>query len=199
MMEQQQQLEILEKECLACTKCSLATLGRKQVVFGDGKAPSDIMFIGEGPGREEDEQGIPFVGRSGKLLTQIIESVGLKRGENLYIANIVKCRPPDNRDPEKSESETCRSWLDRQIEIIKPKILVLVGRVAMENILEIKGISAARGNWYKYKDIDTTVIFHPSYLLRNPSKEKGKPKWLTWEDMKAIKSAAEYYKMETKT
>lgn len=192
-------MEILEKECLACTKCSLATLGRKQVVFGDGKAPSDIMFIGEGPGREEDEQGIPFVGRSGKLLTQIIESVGLKRGENLYIANIVKCRPPDNRDPEKSESETCRSWLDRQIEIIKPKILVLVGRVAMENILEIKGISAARGNWYKYKDIDTTVIFHPSYLLRNPSKEKGKPKWLTWEDMKAIKSAAEYYKMETKT
>jgi len=197
MSEQQQKLEALEKDCLQCTKCKLATLGRQQVVFGEGKAAADIMFIGEGPGREEDEQGIPFVGRSGKLLTQIIESVGLQRGENTYIANIVKCRPPENRDPEKEEADICRNWLDRQIEIVNPRILVLVGRVAMENILEIKGISNARGSWYKYKEIDTTVIFHPSYLLRNPSKEKGKPKWLTWEDMKAIKSAADYYKMET--
>ncbi len=196
-MTQQGQLAALEAECIKCTKCPLATLGRQQVVFGEGQAPSKLMFIGEGPGAEEDNQGIPFVGRSGKLLTQIIESVGLERGKDTYIANIVKCRPPANRDPNLEEATICRQWLEKQIEIIQPKILVLIGRVAMENFLEVKNpITKARGTWHKYKGIDTMVIFHPSYLLRNPSKEKGKPKWLTWEDMKSIKTMFDYYSNE---
>ena len=196
MPTQQAQLEELEKETLQCTECPLSGLGRTQVVFGEGKAPCDLMFIGEGPGAEEDAQGIPFVGRSGKLLTQIIESVGLKRGQDTYIANIVKCRPPSNRDPEQVEADICRKWLDKQIELIDPKIIVLIGRVAMQNFLGKTPISQARGNWFNYNGRDVTVIFHPSYLLRNPSKEPGKPKWLTWQDMKAIKTAVDYFKAD---
>jgi uracil-DNA glycosylase len=195
MASNQEMLETLKAECLQCQDCQLAKLGRKQVVFGQGKAPCDLLFIGEGPGADEDEQGLPFVGRSGQLLTQIIESSGLVRERDTYIANIVKCRPPQNRAPEKSEAEVCRKWLDKQLEIIDPKIIVLVGKVAMENFIKQDKltISQARGQWFEYQGRDTTIIFHPSYLLRNPSKEEGSPKWLTWQDMKAIKSAWDYY------
>mgnify|MGYP001618213196 CR=1 FL=1 len=179
--------------CSTCTGCKLAKT-RNKVVVGDGPVPCNLMLIGEGPGADEDEQGLPFVGRSGQLLTQIIESAGIKRPQDVFITNIVKCRPPENRAPEPEEGEACRHWLDEQLTLVKPKILVLVGATALKAILgKEKAISAVRGTWTKYQGIDTTVIFHPSYLLRYPSKEKGKPKWLTWQDVKAVKSALDLF------
>lgn len=184
----------IRTECLQCTKCKLHKT-RTQVVFGQGPNPCDLMCIGEGPGADEDAQGIPFVGRSGQLLTKILETVDIKRPTDVYIANIVKCRPPDNRAPEPDEAAACRPWLEAQIRLVRPKILVLVGAVAMKTLLgNEKAISAMRGNWTTYKGIDTTVIFHPSYLLRYPSSEKGTPKWLTWQDVKAVKAALDLYR-----
>lgn len=183
-----------EKDCLKCQKCKLAKT-RTQVVVGQGKAPCDLMLIGEGPGEAEDLQGIPFVGRSGQLLTKILASVGIERPADVYIGNIVKCRPPKNRNPEPEEIEACHSWLKEQIEIVDPKILVLVGAVAMKTILgPDKAITKMRGTWTKYEGRDTTIIFHPSYLLRYPSNDKGKPKWLTWQDMQAVKNALDFFK-----
>ncbi len=153
------------------------------------------MLIGEGPGADEDEQGLPFVGRSGQLLTKILETVDIKRPTDVYIANVVKCRPPNNRAPEPDEATACRHWLEEQIELVRPKIIVLVGATAMRSLLgDTKGISQMRGTWTTYRGIDTTIIFHPSYLLRYASSEKGTPKWLTWQDMKAIKNALDVYR-----
>jgi uracil-DNA glycosylase len=181
-------------DCLKCKRCRLAGT-RTQVVVDDGPAPCDLMLIGEGPGADEDAQGIPFVGRSGQLLTKILETVDIKRPKDVYITNVVKCRPPGNRAPEPDEEALCRPWLEEQIKLIKPRIIVLVGAVAMKALLgREKAITQMRGTWTQYNGIDTTVIFHPSYLLRYPSPDKGKPKWLTWQDMKAIKNALELYK-----
>ena len=189
--------EQLKAECLQCTACALAST-RKQVVFGVGPAPCNLMLIGEAPGADEDEQGIPFVGRAGQLLTKMLATVNIDRDKEAYIANICKCRPPENRNPEKEEAQACMHWLQDQIKLVQPKILVLVGAVAMKNMLgeEMPGITRSRGKWVTCEGIDTMIIFHPSYLLRNASSAVGSPKWQTWQDLKAVKSALEYKKLE---
>lgn len=193
-------LEAFKKTVLSCTACELCEQ-RTNVVFGHGPIPCDLMIIGEGPGEQEDQQGKPFVGRAGQLLTKILESVGINREEEAFIANTVKCRPPNNRTPLPTEIETCKPFLIRQIQIIKPKVLVLLGAPALKTILEEKlTITKVRGNWYQAQvnymsdPLYIMPIFHPSYLLRNASKEKGKPKWITWQDMKEVKEALSFYK-----
>ncbi|MBU0671604.1 MAG: uracil-DNA glycosylase [Candidatus Margulisbacteria bacterium] len=179
-----------------CTKCQLHK-GRNKVVFGSGPVPCDIMLIGEAPGADEDEQGLPFVGRAGKLLTKILESVDIKRPDDIYIANTVKCRPPENRAPLPKEQEACRPYLEAQIKHVKPKIILLAGTPAVKAILKIdEPISKIRGQWTKLPGTEISVmpLFHPAYLLRNPSKEKGKPKWFTWQDMQEIKHALEFHR-----
>tara|TARA_B100000427_G_scaffold51419_1_gene39357 strand:- start:67 stop:522 length:456 start_codon:yes stop_codon:yes gene_type:complete len=144
--------------------------------------------IGEGPGQQEDEQGLAFVGRAGKMLDSAFLSVGIDTNKDCYISNIVKCRPPNNRKPLANEVKECMPWLNEQIELIKPKVIVLAGSTAVQSYLNIdEAISKLRGGWIVRDDIKYMPIFHPSYLLRNPSKEKGKPKWLTWQDLKKVK------------
>lgn len=196
MVNKTNEFEQIKTACLKCTACALSEK-RTQVVFGEGNINADLMLIGEAPGEEEDKQGLPFVGRAGQLLTKILESANIKRSIDTYITNVCKCRPPDNRTPEKEEANSCSHWLHDQISLIKPKIIVLVGSVAMKAILgDTMTISKVRGTWHKFDNIDTTVIFHPAYLLRNPTKEEGGPKWLTWQDFKAIKSAIDYKRLE---
>ena len=179
-----------------CTKCPLAK-GRTNVVFGHGPVPCDLMLIGEAPGADEDEQGLPFVGRSGQLLTQILASVGIKRPDNIYIANTVKCRPPENRAPQADEQAACAPYLEAQIKYVNPKIILLAGSPAVKAILKTDApITGLRGKWLKLPGTEIAVmpLFHPAYLLRNPSKEKGKPKWLTWQDMQEVRNALEYHR-----
>jgi len=186
----------VEKIALTCTKCRLAK-ERTKVVFGNGPVPCDLMLIGEAPGAEEDLQGLPFVGRAGQLLTQILGSVGIKRPDDIYIANTVKCRPPENRAPQADEQAACAPYLEAQIKFVKPKIILLAGAPAVKAILKSdQPMTGLRGKWTKLPGTEIAVmpIFHPAYLLRNPSKEKGKPKWLTWEDMKEVKNALEYHR-----
>ena len=180
----------------ACTKCRLAK-GRNKVVFGNGPVPCDLMLIGEAPGADEDLQGLPFVGRAGQLLTQILASVGIKRPDDIYIANTVKCRPPENRAPQADEQAACAPYLEAQIKYVKPKIILLAGSPAVKAILKTDApITGLRGKWLKLPGTEIAVmpLFHPAYLLRNPSKEKGKPKWLTWQDMQEVKNALEYHR-----
>ena len=188
MSDKKIKLEELKKECDKCCKCSLGNT-RKNTVFADGNIDAEIFLIGEAPGADEDNTGIPFVGRAGKLLTKLIEDVDLSRKNDFYIANTVKCRPPENRIPTDEEKILCEKYLLKQIEIVKPKVVVLCGATSAKSFLGNKiKISAIRGNWYKIlNDIDATVIFHPSYLLRNHSEDKGSPRWLTKEDLKKIK------------
>lgn len=184
--------EIAEK----CAKCALAK-GRTKVVFGSGPVPCDLMLIGEAPGADEDLQGLPFVGRSGQLLTQILASVNINRPDDIYIANTVKCHPPDNRAPQSGEQEACAPYLEAQIKFVKPKIILLAGSPAVKAVLKTdEPITGLRGKWLKLPGTDISVmpIFHPAYLLRNPSKEKGKPKWLTWQDMQEVRNALDYYR-----
>lgn len=178
-----------------CTRCELAK-NRTKSVFGSGPHPCDLMLIGEAPGAEEDLQGLPFIGRAGKLLTQIFESVGIDRSKDVYIANTVKCRPPKNRAPLPQEQDECSNYLRTQIfSHVKPKIIILAGTPAVKAVLKLnQPITSIRGKWYKFEDTNISVmpIFHPAYLLRNPSKEAGKPKWLTWQDMKEVKNALDF-------
>jgi len=179
-----------------CKRCPLHK-GRTKVVFGHGPVPCNLMLIGEGPGGEEDLQGLPFVGRAGQLLTKIFESVNIDREKEVYITNIVKCRPPGNRTPVSKEVEACNPYLEAQIREIKPKIILLAGSPATKAVLKIdKPITKVRGKWHKIPgtDISAMPIFHPSYLLRNQAKAKGSPKWLTWEDFKEVKNALDYFK-----
>jgi len=176
-----------------CTRCPLSET-RNKVVFNQGPTPCKLMLIGEAPGADEDTQGIPFVGRAGKLLSKMLESVDIHRPDDIYITNTLKCRPPDNRNPLQSEIEACNDFLLKQISTVQPKVLLLVGSPAMKTILNPKEtISKIRGKWvdmkvdYSDTPIKVMTLFHPSYLLRNASKEKGKPKWLTWMDLKEIK------------
>jgi len=166
-----------------CSRCKLHTLGRKQIVFGVGNPNADLMFVGEAPGADEDQQGIPFVGRAGQLLTKIIEAIDLKR-EDVYIANVIKCRPPQNRNPEQDEVETCEPFLFRQIDVIKPKVIVALGTFAARALLRtLDPISRLRGREYDYRGAKLIPTFHPAYLLRNPSSKRD-----VWEDMKRVRA-----------
>ena len=186
-MVDQVKFNLLEKRCISCTKCSLSK-ERTNVVFGRGNPKAKIFIIGEGPGQQEDEQGLAFVGRAGKMLNKSFLSVGIDTNEDCYISNIVKCRPPNNRKPKSIEVDNCMPWLDNQIELIKPKVIVLAGSTAVQSYLNInQPISKIRGKWITKGNIKYMPIFHPSYLLRNSSNEKGKPKWLTIQDLKKVK------------
>ena len=166
-----------------CSRCKLHTLGRRQVVFGVGNPNADLMFVGEAPGADEDIQGEPFVGRAGQLLTKIIEAINLKR-EDVYIANVIKCRPPQNRNPEPDEVEQCEPFLFRQIETIKPKVIVALGKFAAQSLLKTtEPITRIRGREYKYRDAILMPTYHPAYLLRNPSSKRE-----VWEDMKRVRA-----------
>jgi DNA polymerase len=166
----------------ACSRCKLHALGRKQIVFGVGNPNADLMFVGEAPGADEDEQGEPFVGRAGQLLTKIIEAIDLKR-EDVYIANVIKCRPPGNRNPEPDEVEQCQPFLFRQIDAIKPKVIVALGKFAAQSLLQSTDpITRVRGREFKYRGATLIPTFHPAYLLRNPSAKRE-----VWEDMKKVR------------
>jgi DNA polymerase len=166
-----------------CTRCKLHTLGRRQIVFGVGNPNADLMFVGEGPGADEDIQGEPFVGRAGQLLTKIIEAIGMKR-EDVYIANVIKCRPPGNRNPEPDEVAQCEPFLFRQIDAIKPKVIVALGKFAAQSLLRTSDpITRLRGREYKYRDAILMPTYHPAYLLRTPSAKRE-----VWEDMKRVRA-----------
>ena len=186
-MKSYSSLKKLNKACIKCTSCDLSKT-RKNVVVGKGNEEAHIVIIGEGPGEQEDIMGLPFVGRAGKMLDTALASVDIDPLVDCYITNIVKCRPPDNRKPNPLEVEACMPWLSEQINLLRPKIIVLAGSTAVQSFLGIKEpISKIRGQWIEKNNIKYMPIFHPSYLLRNPSKEKGKPKWLTWQDLKKVK------------
>ena len=182
-------LEEAREACKNCLKCDLSKT-RTNTVFSDGAENSIVMLIGEAPGYWEDQKGKPFVGRAGALLDQILASGNFFRDKNIYICNTVKCRPPENRVPTPDEKKACREFLDFQIETIKPRIILLCGAVAMESMLGLKsGITKVRGQWFDGPNgAKMMPIFHPSYLLRNPSKEEGSPKWLMWQDIKTIRA-----------
>ncbi len=166
-----------------CSRCKLHTLGRRQVVFGVGNPNADLMFVGEAPGADEDIQGEPFVGRAGQLLTKIIEAINMRR-EDVYIANVIKCRPPQNRNPEPDEVDQCEPFLFRQIETIKPKVIVALGKFAAQSLLKTtEPITRIRGREYKYRDAILMPTYHPAYLLRNPSSKRE-----VWEDMKRVRA-----------
>ena len=165
-----------------CTRCKLHTLGRTQVVFGSGNPNAELMFVGEAPGADEDIQGVPFIGRAGQLLTKIIEAIDLTR-EDVYIANVIKCRPPQNRNPEPDEVETCEPFLFKQIDAIKPKVIVALGKFGAQTLLRtLEPISKLRGRIFDYRGSKLIPTFHPAYLLRNPSSKRE-----VWEDMKLVK------------
>jgi DNA polymerase len=167
----------------ACTRCKLHGLGRTQIVFGVGNPDAELMFVGEAPGADEDIQGEPFVGRAGQLLTRIIEAIGRRR-EDVYIANVLKCRPPGNRNPEPDEVEQCEPFLLRQIDFVKPKVIVALGKFAAQCLLKTsEPITRLRGREYKYRDAILMPTYHPAYLLRTPSAKRE-----VWEDMKRVRA-----------
>ena len=178
-------LAALRDEIGPCTRCKLHT-GRTNLVFGTGNPDARLMFVGEGPGGDEDLQGVPFVGRAGQLLTQIIKAMGYER-EEVYIANVVKCRPPGNRNPEPDEIERCQPFLMRQIAIIRPAVIVALGKFAAQTLLQTsEPITRLRGHFRPLGDVQVMPTFHPSYLLRNPSAKRE-----VWEDMKRVMGALE--------
>lgn len=178
-------LERLREEVSVCVKCPLHR-GRSQTVFGEGPPNARLLFVGEAPGMEEDVQGRPFVGQAGKLLTKIIEAIGLKR-EEVYIANVIKCRPPGNRSPLPEEVHTCAPYLIHQIELIRPRVICALGKYAATVLVrKDEPISMLRGNFYDYEGIPVMPTYHPAYLLRNPSAKR-----IVWEDMKKVKAALE--------
>ena len=186
-MKNYSSLKKLNSECVECVSCNLSKT-RKNVVVGKGNESAQVVIIGEGPGEQEDITGLPFVGRAGKMLDTALSSVDIDPLEDCYITNIVKCRPPNNRKPSAAESEACMPWLNEQVNLLKPKIIILAGSTAVQSFLGInEPISKIRGQWIEKDNIKYMPIFHPSYLLRNPSKNKGKPKWLTWQDLKKVK------------
>ena len=187
-MSVQEELAEVKDLCEQCQNCQLWTT-RTNIVFSGGTPNYKLMLIGEAPGYYEDQQGEPFVGKAGQLLDKIFASVGLSRGKDIYICNTLKCRPPNNRDPLPEEKEACRAFLDAQLEILKPRIILLCGRVALTSMLDTtSGISKVRGQWFEGPYGSRMMpIYHPSYLLRNDSTEKGSPKWQMWQDIKEVK------------
>jgi uracil-DNA glycosylase family 4 len=179
--ERAAELAALAAAAAGCTRCRLSE-GRTKVVFGTGNPAAELMFVGEGPGAEEDRQGLPFVGAAGELLNRIIQAIAKTRDE-VYIANVVKCRPPGNRDPQPDEVAACRGYLDRQIALVRPRVLVALGRVAAQTLLgNSSPIGRLRGQWFKVQGIPTMVTYHPAALLRNPALKRP-----TWEDMQQVR------------
>jgi uracil-DNA glycosylase len=186
-------LKLIREDLGDCTRCKLHKQGRKQIVFGVGNPQAELMFVGEGPGADEDQQGEPFVGRAGQLLNNMIKAMGLRR-EEVYIANVVKCRPPGNRTPERDECETCSPFLMRQIAVVKPKVVVALGAVAAKNLLAINApMSELRGRFYDFmpagarcsdpswRGAKLAVTYHPAFLLRDP-RQKGE----AWKDLQMV-------------
>jgi uracil-DNA glycosylase family 4 len=174
-------LRMIREDLGDCTRCRLHKQGRKQIVFGVGNASAELMFIGEAPGADEDEQGEPFVGRAGQLLNNMIKAMGLRR-QDVYIANIIKCRPPANRTPERDECETCSPFLMRQIAAIKPKVIVALGAVAARTLLAINApMTELRGHWYDFRGTKLAVTYHPAFLLRDPRQKKE-----AWRDLQRV-------------
>jgi uracil-DNA glycosylase family 4 len=173
-------LELIRENLGECTRCRLHKQ-RNKIVFGAGNPRAELVFVGEGPGHDEDVQGLPFVGRAGKLLTQMIEAMGLAR-EDVYICNVVKCRPPENRKPEDDEVATCSPYLYRQLDVIGPKAIVSLGGVAAQTLLKTKDpISRFRGNWFDFRNTKLLATYHPAYLLRNPSAKSE-----VWKDLQKV-------------
>ena len=187
----EQELARVAEACDGCRRCGLGA-SRLNVVVSRGNPKAPLMVLGEGPGAQEDEQGKPFVGRSGQLLDRMLESVGIDSNRDAYVCNIVKCRPPENRKPTALEMAACKPWLDQQIQLVNPAVILLAGATAVEGLLGIKGgITKLRGQWRRGEGGSLEgrwlmPIFHPSYLLRNASKERGSPKWLTWHDLQDV-------------
>jgi uracil-DNA glycosylase family 4 len=174
-------LRLIREDLGDCTRCRLHKQGRKQIVFGVGDPNADLMFIGEAPGADEDEHGEPFVGRAGQLLNNMIKAMGIRR-QDVYIANIIKCRPPGNRTPERDECETCSPFLMRQIEAIHPKAIVALGAVAAKTLLAINApMSELRGRWYDFRGTKLAVTYHPAFLLRDPRQKKE-----AWKDLQMV-------------
>jgi uracil-DNA glycosylase family 4 len=174
-------LQAIREDIGDCTRCVLHKQGRKQIVFGVGNPRAELMFIGEAPGADEDVQGEPFVGRAGQLLNNMIKAMGIQR-ENVYIANIIKCRPPGNRTPERDECETCSPFLMRQIEVLKPKAIVALGAVAAKTLLAVNApMSELRGRWFDFRGTKLAVTYHPAFLLRDPRQKKE-----TWKDLQMV-------------
>ncbi len=183
--EKKEILLSLAKEAAACKRCALYKT-RNKVVFGKGNVDAKLLFIGEAPGRDEDLQGAPFVGRAGKLLTRIIEAMGYRR-EDVYITNVIKCRPPKNRDPLPTEVEACRSFLETQVKTISPKVICALGRIAAQTLLGVDlPLKELRGRWHTFLNIPLRVTYHPAAILRNPSLRQP-----TWEDIQTIKKFLE--------
>jgi DNA polymerase len=185
-------LEQLGDACRACRRCGLAD-ARTHVVVSRGNPAARLMVIGEGPGAQEDASGQPFVGRAGQLLDQMLASVAIDSNRDAYICNVVKCRPPGNRKPTPLEMAACRPWLEQQIRLVDPAVVLLAGATALEGVLGVKGgITRLRGQWRRGEEEPLAgrwlmPILHPSYLLRNPSRQQGSPKWLTWHDLQDVR------------
>ena len=180
-MTPEQALRAIREDIGDCTRCVLHKQGRKQIVFGVGNPRADIMFVGEAPGADEDIQGEPFVGRAGQLLNNMISAMGITR-EEVYIANIIKCRPPGNRTPEREECDTCSPFLMRQIEVVKPKVIVALGAVAAKSLLGVNDAMVnLRGRIYDFKKTRLVVTYHPAYLLRDPRQKKE-----AWKDLQMV-------------
>jgi len=173
------------RQCKACGLCET----RKSVVLFRGNPEARLMIVGEGPGQYEDETGLPFVGKAGQLLDKILASVNIDKDKDVYICNVVKCRPPGNRTPTDEEAAACRQYLDAQLDLVEPEIILLAGATAMRAVLQHKyPISKVRGSWFAFKNgAKVMPVFHPSYLLRNDSRAKGSPKWLMWQDIQEVK------------
>ena len=182
------ELQALQQECMACRRCGLCET-RHSVVFGQGAAHAEVMLVGEGPGANEDEQGLPFVGKSGQLLDHYLEAVDLSRDKNVYIANIVKCRPPQNRDPMDDEQDACIGYLFEQLRILRPKMIVCLGRIAAMRLIRPDfRITREHGNWSERDGVLYTALYHPSALLRDPSKRPE-----TFADLLEIRKRLRYY------
>lgn len=184
----------LRSRVACCTRCPLADT-RNNIVFGEGNPSADVMFIGEGPGEMEDQTGRPFVGQAGQKLDEVLSSVNIQR-EDMYIGNVVKCRPPGNRVPSRSEMEACFPYLESQIAFIKPALIVTLGNTSTQWLMPaIPGMTTSHGNFYSWRGgILLFPMFHPSYLLRNPSRKKGSPKYLTWLDIQKVSKWIDEYR-----
>lgn len=180
-------MEQIKAHCNRCHRCGLGAT-RTHAVVWRGNLEADLMIIGEGPGQNEDETGLPFVGKAGQLLDKILASVNLTDADVL-IGNIVKCRPPENRTPTQEEMDACRPYLMEQIRMVDPKIILLSGASSVRGLVgDKRGITKIRGEWMEWNDRLCMPVFHPAYLLRNPSKERGSPKWLMWQDIQAVRT-----------
>ncbi|MCU0570907.1 MAG: uracil-DNA glycosylase [Oculatellaceae cyanobacterium Prado106] len=183
-------MDLMKVHCNECQRCDLGAT-RTNAVVGRGNPSAPLMIIGEGPGQNEDETGLAFVGRAGQLLDRILASVELTEND-VFIGNIVKCRPPGNRVPTEEEMKACRPYLLEQIRMVDPKIILLVGASAAKGLIgEKRGITSIRGQWMTWEDRLCMPVFHPAYLLRNPSKDKGSPKWWMWQDIQSVKAKLE--------